>query len=118
MRKPLSSVLSFYFRGELLAYYAGDDEAARDHAGNDFKYWELMRHGLARGVQRQMLMPPFYFKQPRDAGIVQAVSAVVQGIGSDALLCLFCAHVQAALRCARRSWHQDADRAAHAGTDA
>jgi len=47
--KPLSSVLSFYFRGELLAYYAGDDEAARDLAGNDFKYWELMRHGLARG---------------------------------------------------------------------
>ena len=47
--KPLSSVLSFYFRGELLAYYAGDDEAARDLAGNDFKYWELMRHGLGRG---------------------------------------------------------------------
>jgi FemAB-related protein (PEP-CTERM system-associated) len=47
--KPLSSVLSFYFRGELLAYYAGDDEAARDLACNDFKYWELMRHGLARG---------------------------------------------------------------------
>jgi FemAB-related protein (PEP-CTERM system-associated) len=47
--KPLSSVLSFYFRGELLAYYAGDDEFARDLACNDFKYWELMRHGLARG---------------------------------------------------------------------
>jgi FemAB-related protein (PEP-CTERM system-associated) len=47
--KPLSSVLSFYFRGELLAYYAGDDESARDLACNDFKYWELMRHGLARG---------------------------------------------------------------------
>ena len=42
-------------------------------------------HALARGVQRQMLMPPFYFKHPRDAGIVQAVSEVVQGIGSDAL---------------------------------
>jgi 4-hydroxy-tetrahydrodipicolinate synthase len=45
----------------------------------------LGRHALARGVQRQMLMPPFYFKQPREAGIVQAVSTVVQGIGSDAL---------------------------------
>jgi FemAB-related protein (PEP-CTERM system-associated) len=47
--KPLSSVLSFYFRGELLAYYAGDDETARDLACNDFKYWELMCHGRTRG---------------------------------------------------------------------
>ncbi len=45
----------------------------------------LGRHALERGVKRQMLMPPFYFRQPRDAGIVQAVSDVVQGIGSDAL---------------------------------
>ena len=45
----------------------------------------LGRHALARGGQRQMLMPPFYFKQPRDAGIVQAVSSVVQGIGSEDL---------------------------------
>jgi 4-hydroxy-tetrahydrodipicolinate synthase len=45
----------------------------------------LGRHALAHGVQRQMLMPPFYFKQPRDAGIVQAVSTVVDGIGSEDL---------------------------------
>ena len=45
----------------------------------------LGRHALERGVQRQMLMPPFYFKQPRDAGIVEAVSAVVRGMGSDTL---------------------------------
>jgi 4-hydroxy-tetrahydrodipicolinate synthase len=45
----------------------------------------LGQHALKRGVQRQMLMPPFYFKQPRDAGIVQAVSDVVQGIGSEDL---------------------------------
>jgi FemAB-related protein (PEP-CTERM system-associated) len=49
--KPLSSVLSFYFRDEVLPYYAGDDEAARDLAGNDFKYWELMRHAAARGAR-------------------------------------------------------------------
>ena len=48
--KPLSSVLSFYFRDEVLPYYAGDDEAARDYAANDFKYWELMRRACARGV--------------------------------------------------------------------
>jgi 4-hydroxy-tetrahydrodipicolinate synthase len=45
----------------------------------------LGRHALARGVQRQMLMPPFYFRQPREAGIVQAVSAVVDGLASDDL---------------------------------
>ena len=48
--RPLSSVMSFYFRGEVLAYYAGDDESARHLAANDFKYWELMRRACARGV--------------------------------------------------------------------
>ncbi len=46
----LSSVLSFYFRNEVLPYYAGDDFAARELAANDFKYWELMRRAAARGV--------------------------------------------------------------------
>jgi len=49
--RPLSSVLSFYFRDEVLAYYAGDDEAARDVAANDFKYWELMRRACDRGLK-------------------------------------------------------------------
>jgi FemAB-related protein (PEP-CTERM system-associated) len=49
--QPLSSVLSFYFRDEVLPYYAGDDEAARDLAANDFKYWELMRLACARGLK-------------------------------------------------------------------
>ena len=47
----LSSVLSFYFRDEVLPYYAGDDFAARDLAANDFKYWELMRLACARGLK-------------------------------------------------------------------
>jgi FemAB-related protein (PEP-CTERM system-associated) len=47
----LSSVLTFYFRDEALPYYAGDDEAARDLAANDFKYWELMRRACARGLK-------------------------------------------------------------------
>jgi FemAB-related protein (PEP-CTERM system-associated) len=47
----LSTVLSFYFRDEVMPYYAGDDEAARDLAANDFKYWELMRHSCARGLK-------------------------------------------------------------------
>lgn len=49
--KPLSSVLSFYFRDDVLPYYAGDDLAARDFAANDFKYWALMQHAVARGAR-------------------------------------------------------------------
>ncbi len=48
---PLSGVLSFYFRDEVLPYYAGDAVAARAVAANDFKYWELMRHAAARRVR-------------------------------------------------------------------
>lgn len=48
---PLSSVLSFYFRDEILPYYAGDLPAARDLAANDFKYWSLMQRALARGCR-------------------------------------------------------------------
>ena len=49
--RVLSSVLTFYFRDEVLPYYAGDYEAARDLAANDFKYWELMRRACARGLK-------------------------------------------------------------------
>ncbi len=48
---PVSSVLSFYFRDEILPYYAGDAERARELAANDFKYWELLRRSCARGVK-------------------------------------------------------------------
>jgi FemAB-related protein (PEP-CTERM system-associated) len=50
-RRALSSVLTFYFRDEVLPYYAGDDPAARDFAANDFKYWELMRRACQRGCK-------------------------------------------------------------------
>ena len=49
--KSVSSVLSFYFRDEVLPYYAGDIEAARDLAANDFKYWELLRRSCERGLR-------------------------------------------------------------------
>jgi FemAB-related protein (PEP-CTERM system-associated) len=48
--RALSSVLSFYFRDEVLPYYAGDDVDARELAANDFKYWDLMRRACARGL--------------------------------------------------------------------
>ena len=47
----ISGVLSFYFRDEILPYYAGDMEAARNLAANDFKYWELMRRATERGIR-------------------------------------------------------------------
>ena len=48
---PVSGVMSFYFRDEVLPYYAGDTEAARELAANDFKYWSLMQHAVARGAR-------------------------------------------------------------------
>jgi FemAB-related protein (PEP-CTERM system-associated) len=48
---PVSSVLTFYFRDEVLPYYAGDAVSARELAANDFKYWELMRRACERGLR-------------------------------------------------------------------
>ncbi|HNQ05017.1 MAG TPA: FemAB family PEP-CTERM system-associated protein [Thiobacillaceae bacterium] len=47
----VSGVLSFYFRDEILPYYAGDLATARSLAANDFKYWELMRRACERGIR-------------------------------------------------------------------
>lgn len=44
-----SSVMAFYFRDEVLPYYAGDALSARDLAANDFKYWMLMQRACRRG---------------------------------------------------------------------
>lgn len=45
----VSSVLSFYDRGEVLPYYGGGIARAREVAGNDFMYWEVMRRAAIRG---------------------------------------------------------------------
>jgi FemAB-related protein (PEP-CTERM system-associated) len=49
--EAVSAVMSFYFRDEVLPYYAGDRPAARDLAANDFKYWDLMRRACERGLR-------------------------------------------------------------------
>lgn len=49
--RAVSGVMSFYFRDEVLPYYAGDLPAARELAANDFKYWELMRRACERGIK-------------------------------------------------------------------
>ena len=40
----------------------------------------LGRHAVRLGVHRHMWMPPFFFNQPRDAGVIEAASQVVRGI--------------------------------------
>jgi FemAB-related protein (PEP-CTERM system-associated) len=50
--KDLSGILNFYHQGEVLAYFAGEIEAARETNANDFKYWSLMRHAASRGCTR------------------------------------------------------------------
>ena len=48
--RPVSSVLSFFFRGEVLPYYGGGGDAARELAANDFMYWEVMRRACESGI--------------------------------------------------------------------
>jgi FemAB-related protein (PEP-CTERM system-associated) len=49
--RTISSVMSFYFRDEVLPYYGGGTGEARNLAGNDFMYWELMRRACVRGYK-------------------------------------------------------------------
>jgi FemAB-related protein (PEP-CTERM system-associated) len=49
--EAVSSVLTFFFRDEVLPYYAGDSVRARDLAANDFKYWDLLRRACERGLR-------------------------------------------------------------------
>jgi len=49
--RPIASVMSFYFRDEVLPYYGGGTAESRAVAGNDFLYWDLMRRAGERGVR-------------------------------------------------------------------
>jgi len=49
--KLVASVMSFYFRDEVLPYYGGGGAHARALKGNDFMYWELMRRAAERGIR-------------------------------------------------------------------
>ena len=46
---PVASVLSFYFREEVLPYYGGGTLAARSVSGNDFMYWSVMERAREGG---------------------------------------------------------------------
>jgi FemAB-related protein (PEP-CTERM system-associated) len=47
----VAGVLSFFFRDEVLPYYGGGTAEAREVAGNDFMYWEVMRRSCERGLR-------------------------------------------------------------------
>lgn len=47
----IAGVMSFYWRDEVLPYYGGGMPAAREVAGNDYMYWNLMQAAAARGVK-------------------------------------------------------------------
>lgn len=49
--RPVSGVMSFYFRDEVLPYYGGGTREARDLAANDVMYWEVMRRACERGCR-------------------------------------------------------------------
>ena len=48
---PVSAVLNFYDRDEVLPYYGGGTASARHSYANDFMYWEVMRYAAARGAR-------------------------------------------------------------------
>jgi FemAB-related protein (PEP-CTERM system-associated) len=47
----VAAAFLFYFRDEIIPYYVGDCVEARNLAANDFMYWEIIRHGAARGCR-------------------------------------------------------------------
>jgi FemAB-related protein (PEP-CTERM system-associated) len=49
--KPISGVMSFFYKDEVLPYYAGSLSKYRDLAPNDFMYWQLMKHGCEKGYR-------------------------------------------------------------------
>ncbi|MCF8063127.1 MAG: FemAB family PEP-CTERM system-associated protein [Deltaproteobacteria bacterium] len=49
--RPLSGVLSLYFRDQVIPYYSGAFPEARQWAANDFLYWALMSDAASKGFR-------------------------------------------------------------------
>lgn len=45
----------------------------------------LTKHALANGVQRVVMLPPFYYKTPTDEGLFAAYARVIEAVGDDRL---------------------------------
>lgn len=50
-QKTISSVLSFYFKDEVLPYYGGGTNEARGLKANDFMYWALLKSSGEQGIK-------------------------------------------------------------------
>lgn len=50
--RPVSSVMNFHFRGDVMPYYGGGTPEARAVGANDLMYWEVMRRAAERGERR------------------------------------------------------------------
>jgi len=49
--KAVASVMSYFFRDEVIPYYGGSLSMARGLMANDFMYWELMRRSCESGIR-------------------------------------------------------------------
>jgi FemAB-related protein (PEP-CTERM system-associated) len=49
--KSISSVLTFFYKDQVLPYYAGSLFEYRDLAPNDYMYWQLMKYGCENGYK-------------------------------------------------------------------
>jgi FemAB-related protein (PEP-CTERM system-associated) len=48
----VSSIMCFFHKGDVMAYYAGETPEAKGTAANDLKYWEVMKWAQAAGCTR------------------------------------------------------------------
>jgi FemAB-related protein (PEP-CTERM system-associated) len=49
--KSVAGVLTFFYKDQVLPYYAGSLIEYRDLAPNDFMYWQLMKYGWENGYK-------------------------------------------------------------------
>lgn len=49
--EPVSAVLSFFFRDEVLPYYGANTPQARQRAASDYMYWDVMQRASAEGAR-------------------------------------------------------------------
>jgi FemAB-related protein (PEP-CTERM system-associated) len=49
--KPISSVLTFFYKDQVLPYFAGSLFEYRDLAPNDYMYWQVMKYAHEKGYR-------------------------------------------------------------------
>jgi len=49
--QDIASLMSFYFKNQVLPYYAGSFDTAKNLKAHDYMYWELMRISADQGIE-------------------------------------------------------------------